>query len=189
MDNLDETQSIHLSLKLHPYLQSNNQSDALVHWRLRAGPAAGGGEEGGRGLGPQRDVELGCVPSAGVWDAWGIDVGCNGMHIAVQMLSNSWEGCNKWECLGCLSEGAVARCGTFLMFLEMVPGEEAHRKPLRRGFPNACGGSPGGSFCLAGGCLLPSFEKILHGRHVLTRPGGATANLPPPASPHQKYQL
>ena len=29
---------------------------------------------------------------------------------------------------------------------------------------------PGVSFCLAGVCLLPSFEKICHGRHVLILP-------------------
>ena len=35
MDNLDETQGIHLSLKLHPYLQSNS--------RVRAGVDCKGG--------------------------------------------------------------------------------------------------------------------------------------------------
>ena len=35
-----------------------------------------------------------------------------------------------------------ARCGTFLMFLETSPGEEAHRKPRWRMFPNACEWSP-----------------------------------------------
>ena len=39
-------------------------------------------------------------------------------------------------------EGVVARCGTFLMFLQILPGEEAHRKPLWRVFLNACGWSP-----------------------------------------------
>ena len=40
------------------------------------------------------------------------------------------------------SGGVVARCGTVLIFLGIVPGEEAHRKPLWRVFPNACGWSP-----------------------------------------------
>ena len=35
-----------------------------------------------------------------------------------------------------------ARCGTFLMFMEILPGEEAHRKPLWQVFPNACEWSP-----------------------------------------------
>ena len=35
-----------------------------------------------------------------------------------------------------------ARCGTFLMFLEILPSEEAHCKPLWWVFPNACGWSP-----------------------------------------------
>ena len=29
------------------------------------------------------------------------------------------------------------RCGTFLMFVEILPGEEVHCKPLWRVFPNA----------------------------------------------------
>ena len=48
----------------------------------------------------------------------------------------------RWEVrLGVLSAPG-AGCGTFRMFLEIAPGEEAHRKPLRRVFPNACGWSP-----------------------------------------------
>ena len=35
-----------------------------------------------------------------------------------------------------------ARCGPFPVFLGILPGGEAHNKPLWRVFPNACGWSP-----------------------------------------------
>ena len=58
-----------------------------------------------------------------------------------------------------------ARCGTFLMFLEILPGEAAHRKPLWQVFPNACGRSPEAFddtwcffvFCKGGGGVVTSW--------------------------------
>ena len=35
-----------------------------------------------------------------------------------------------------------ARCGPFPVFPGILPGGEAHNKPLWRVFPNACGWSP-----------------------------------------------
>ena len=65
-------------------------------------------------------------------------------------------------------EGVVARCGTFLLFREILPDEEAHCKPLC--VPKYLGMVarglwmiPGVSFCLAGGFLLlpGGFSRLL----------------------------
>ena len=45
------------------------------------------------------------------------------------------------------AKGVVARCGPFPMFPGILPGEEAHCKPLWRVFPNGCGWSPGDTWC------------------------------------------
>ena len=61
------------------------------------------------------------------------------------MQSHQTYGARELQHLGVLLHRARtprARCGTFLIFLEILPGGEAHRKPLWRVFPNAWGWSP-----------------------------------------------
>ena len=79
-------------------------------------------------------------------DAWGRRVHCQGRRCpSIRAPTNIVRGPGSG--LGCPPQRGCcrtvrARCGPFPVFPGILPGGEAHHKPLWRVFPNACGWSP-----------------------------------------------
>ena len=104
---------------------SHHEAGLAAPLAVHIGPGGGGGgrESVGLGQGGKVGIQLLIVQQCS-----------RGDHPKFLLVSKAPD-CSNWE-------GVVTRCGTFLMFPEILPGEEAHCKPLWWVFPNACGWSP-----------------------------------------------